>query len=144
MNSLQMFSTLRQLKRFALWYMRQNTTLVLIAYSNYIDNLCMLHQHELEQPEVTLFCLMSHLPLLCCPGTASSYTRSNTHPPLAGKSLWLLAEGNRFRVATYNLVINKYFDYFMFLMIILNCIAMAYEYPDLDNHSLEGIILHWA
>lgn len=37
----------------------------------------------------------------------------------------------------------RYFDYGMFALIMLNCVAMAYEYPSMDKHALDGQILWW-
>lgn len=37
----------------------------------------------------------------------------------------------------------RYFDYAMFFLIMLNCIAMAYEYPAMSKDDLDGQILFW-
>jgi hypothetical protein len=31
----------------------------------------------------------------------------------------------------------------MFALIMLNCVAMAYEYPSMDKAALDGLILWW-
>lgn len=70
-------------------------------------------------------------------------SRSRTFPELSGVSLWVFPQENRFRQALYDLVTNKYFDYLMFVLIILNCVAMAYEYPTMSKEELDGKILFW-
>lgn len=37
----------------------------------------------------------------------------------------------------------RFFDYGMFFLIMLNCVAMAYEYPSMDKEALDGQILFW-
>jgi len=70
-------------------------------------------------------------------------SRSRTFPELAGVSLWVFPQENRFRQALYDIVTHKFFDYFMFLLIMLNCVAMAYEYPAISKENLDGAILFW-
>jgi hypothetical protein len=68
---------------------------------------------------------------------------SQAAPPLMGRSLWLLAEDHPVRVWLYDLVTSRYFDYFMFALILLNCVTMAYEHPGMDKGALDATILHW-
>ena len=42
-------------------------------------------------------------------------------------SLWYFDEDHEVRVKAYDFVTHPYFDYFMFVIIVLNCIAMAME-----------------
>ena len=70
-------------------------------------------------------------------------SHSRTFPELAGTSLWILPHDSRLRHALYRLVTSRWFDYAMFGLIILNCVAMAYEYPDMSRGSLDGDILFW-
>lgn len=74
--------------------------------------------------------------------TASS-RRSRNFPELSGTSLGLLTDSNGLRCWLYGLVTSKGFDYAMFSLILLNCAAMAYEYPALDARNLDGQILFW-
>jgi hypothetical protein len=55
----------------------------------------------------------------------------------------MLSETNPFRVWLYDIVTSRWFDYVMFFFILLNCVAMAYEYPDMSRDSLDGMILYW-
>eukprot|EP00879_Flechtneria_rotunda_P003098 GHRR01003319.1.p2 GENE.GHRR01003319.1~~GHRR01003319.1.p2 ORF type:complete len:774 (+),score=289.52 GHRR01003319.1:119-2323(+) len=75
-------------------------------------------------------------------GTTRHKTR--TFPELAGTSLFMFKENTRFRKKLYRLVISRYFDYFMFMFIILNCATMAYEYPYMSKENLDGAILFWS
>lgn len=70
-------------------------------------------------------------------------SRSRTFPELSGVSLWLFPQENRFRQAVYDTVTHRWFDYVMFVLIILNCVAMAYEYPAMSKDNLDGQILFW-
>jgi hypothetical protein len=63
---------------------------------------------------------------------------------LAGVSLWLFKDTNPVRATVYEIVANPWFDYIMFFFIVLNCVAMAYEYPDLDHKAIDGLVLYWA
>ncbi len=54
-----------------------------------------------------------------------------------------MSENNLARRIIYKLVINKWFDYFMFFIIVLNCVTMAYEHPHLDPKALDGQLLYW-
>lgn len=47
------------------------------------------------------------------------------------------------RKALYRLVTSRWFDYVMFFLIMLNCVAMAYEYPDMSRGDLDGEILFY-
>lgn len=68
---------------------------------------------------------------------------SNIPPPLSGTSLWLLSEDSLLRLWLYDFVTHKGFDYFMFFLILLNCITMAYEYPRMDPNAIDTKVLHW-
>lgn len=70
-------------------------------------------------------------------------SRSRTFPELSGVSLWVFPQENRFRQGVYDLVTHKYFDYVMFVLIMLNCVAMAYEYPSMDRQDVDGMVLFW-
>eukprot|EP00775_Hariotina_reticulata_P006841 gene6841-7059_t len=84
------------------------------------------------------------------PGTQSGNwstgigVRSRRYPELSGTSLWLLSETNPFRVRLYDIVTSRWFDYFMFFFILLNCVEMAYEYPDMSREDLDGKIMYWS
>jgi hypothetical protein len=64
-------------------------------------------------------------------------------PPLAGTSLWLLPEDSLPRLWLYDLVTSRSFDYVMFALILLNCMAMAYEYPHMAEGALDTQIIYW-
>lgn len=65
---------------------------------------------------------------LCCAGT--------------GKSLWLFREDNPWRLEVYAFVAHPYFEYAMFVIIFLSCIAMMIEGP-WNSHVLEQA-LHYS
>lgn len=69
---------------------------------------------------------------------------SSAAPPLAGRSLWLLPEDSLLRLTLYDFVTSKRFEYAMFALILLNCVAMAYEYPHMRKGALDTAVLHWA
>jgi hypothetical protein len=69
--------------------------------------------------------------------------RSRTYPDLAGTSLWLFKDDSTLRLHLYSIVTSRWFDYLMFLFIVLNCVAMAYEYPHMSRENLDGAILFW-
>lgn len=73
-----------------------------------------------------------------------SRTRTRSYPELAGTSLWLFSDSNPFRVKLYSMVTTRYFDYCMFFVILLNCVAMAYEYPHMGKDTMDGYVLYWA
>ena len=68
---------------------------------------------------------------------------SSMPPPLTGRSLWVLSEDNLLRLWLYDTVTSKPFDYVMFFLIMLNCVAMAYEHPRMDPDASDSKILHW-
>jgi hypothetical protein len=74
-------------------------------------------------------------------GTASR--RSRTYPDLACTSLWLFRDDSTLRLHLYSIVTSRWFDYLMFFFIVLNCVAMAYEYPHMSRDNLDGAILFW-
>jgi hypothetical protein len=69
--------------------------------------------------------------------------RSRTYPDLAGTSLWLFKDDSTLRLHMYSIVTSRWFDYVMFSFIVLNCVAMAYEYPHMSRENLDGAILFW-
>jgi hypothetical protein len=76
-------------------------------------------------------------------GGGPQRVRSRTFPELSGTSMWLLPADSRLRRALYRLVTSRWFDYAMFALIILNCVAMAYEYPDMSRGDLDGQVLFY-
>jgi hypothetical protein len=60
-----------------------------------------------------------------------------------GTSLWLLPEDSLLRMWLYDLVTCRSFDYVMFTLILLNCVAMAYEYPHMKPGALDTQIIYW-
>jgi hypothetical protein len=58
--------------------------------------------------------------------------------------LLFFSETSPIRKAVYSLVVNPWFDNLMVVFILLNCICMAYEYPDMPDNGLDTIILNWA
>ncbi|WIA07983.1 hypothetical protein OEZ85_007455 [Tetradesmus obliquus] len=74
----------------------------------------------------------------------NSSRRSRTYPDMAGTSLWLFKDDNAFRLHLYSIVTARWFDYVMFFFIVLNCVAMAYEYPHMSRDNLDGAILFWS
>ncbi len=68
---------------------------------------------------------------------------SGAPPPLAGHSLWLLPEDSLLRLWLYDFVTAPAFDYAMFGLILLNCVAMAYEYPRMDPDAIDTQVLYW-
>jgi hypothetical protein len=63
---------------------------------------------------------------------------------LAGRSLWLLPEDALLRLWLYDFVTARAFDYAMFALILVNCVAMAYEYPHMDPAALDTRIIYWG
>lgn len=47
------------------------------------------------------------------------------------------------RLQLYDLVTSKGFDYFMFALILANCVAMAYEYPHMVPGAIDTLIIYW-
>jgi hypothetical protein len=43
----------------------------------------------------------------------------------------------------YDVVTSKPFDTVMFVLIILNCAAMVYEYPTMHKDAPDGQVLFW-
>ena len=73
----------------------------------------------------------------------SHRTDASAPPPLMGTSLWLLREDALLRLWLYDAVTSPAFDYVMTALILLNCVAMAYEHPRMDPEALDSRILYW-
>lgn len=65
-------------------------------------------------------------------------------PPLAGTSLGMFSDKNLLRRWLYALVVNPWFDNAMLFIIFLDCISMAYEYPDLSRNNMDGLVIAYA
>jgi hypothetical protein len=65
-------------------------------------------------------------------------------PPLAGMSLGLFSEKNLLRRFLYALVVHPWFDNVMLFIIFLDCVSMAYEYPDMSRANMDGMVLAYA
>lgn len=65
-------------------------------------------------------------------------------PPLEGVSLWLLSSENGFRKLVYRITITNYFDNTMFFLIIVSCVAMAWEHPGISVQSVEWKALRYT
>lgn len=83
------------------------------------------------------------------PGTGSEFsfvsrrTDASMPPPLEGISLWLLSPDSLARMWLYDMVTDRRFDWAMNLLILLNCVAMAYEHPGLEPGALDTLVLYW-
>jgi hypothetical protein len=62
----------------------------------------------------------------------------------SGRSMWIFPEALPARVWLHAVVTSKSFDRIMLAMIVLNCVAMALENPDIEPGSLQDIILEWS
>lgn len=75
-------------------------------------------------------------------GTSSIGTVHSVAQPLEGKSLWLFAPDNLFRMHVYDIATARWFDTFMILVILANCILMAFESPLLSKTSTLYAVLN--
>ncbi|XP_022091428.1 voltage-dependent T-type calcium channel subunit alpha-1I-like isoform X3 [Acanthaster planci] len=56
-------------------------------------------------------------------------------------SLYLLSPHNRFRRRLQSLIAHRWFDYVILLIIMINCITLAMERPDIRDDSVERTFL---
>lgn len=56
---------------------------------------------------------------------------------LEGKSYFIFSSSNKIRIVLYRIISHDYFDYSMFLLVILNCITMALEHPRIQQNTFE-------
>ncbi|CAJ0915153.1 unnamed protein product [Ranitomeya imitator] len=56
-------------------------------------------------------------------------------------SLYMFAPQNQFRMMCQKVIAHKMFDHVVLVFIFLNCITIALERPDIEQHSMERIFL---
>jgi hypothetical protein len=56
----------------------------------------------------------------------------------------MFSDKNLLRRWLYALVVNPWFDNAMLFIIFLDCISMAYEYPDLSRNNMDGLVIAYA
>jgi hypothetical protein len=71
----------------------------------------------------------------------SGMSAATTVVPLTGRSLFFFSDSNELRFRAFALVTHKWFDRFMVLVILVNCVEMAMERPALDPDSTEAFVL---
>lgn len=57
--------------------------------------------------------------------------------------MWLLPEDSLLRLWLYDTVTSRRFDWGMNVLILLNCVAMAYEHPHLKPGAVDTLVLYW-
>ncbi|GAB4819675.1 hypothetical protein N2152v2_006721 [Parachlorella kessleri] len=70
-------------------------------------------------------------------------SKRKDYPQLTGSSLWYFKDDNRLRSAAYYLVTLQNFDYAMMMVVLLSCVQMAMETPNMDPAATRTIILRW-
>ena len=64
-------------------------------------------------------------------------------PTLEGRAFGIIDKNNSFRRVMFRIVTNKYFDYFIIVMIVLSAVQLSLDSPLDDPHSTMKKSLFW-
>jgi voltage-dependent calcium channel L type alpha-1D len=64
-------------------------------------------------------------------------------PALEGRAFGIIDKNNSFRRVMFRIVTNKYFDYFIIVMIVLSAVQLSLDSPLDDPHSTMKKSLFW-